>query len=58
MVFASIVEHYTELFSIIFTFVDPLAKLTGMILGIGVGYDAWWIVHQIRKNAQSYEEGA
>ena len=57
MEFAAIVEHYTELFTIVFAFLDPIIKLTGTILGSGIGYDAWWIVHQVRKNAQSYENG-
>lgn len=57
MEFAAIVEHYTELFDIIFTFTDPIVKLTATILGLGIGYDVWWIVHQVRKNAQSYEDG-
>lgn len=57
MAFMSVVEHYTELFNIIFAFIDPIAKLTGIFLGLGIGYDGWWIIHQIRKNAQSFEEG-
>ena len=57
MEFAEIIECYTELFDIIFTFANPIVKLTASILGLGIGYDAWWIVHQVRKNAQSYEDG-
>jgi hypothetical protein len=51
-----IIARYTELFNIIFSFLDPVAKLTAIILGIGIMYDLWWIIHRIRKNAQSYDE--
>lgn len=53
-------QKYTELFNIIFTYATPFFKLAfmifGAIYGIELLIDLAWIVHQIRKNAEAFNE--
>ena len=53
-------QKYTELFNIIFAYATPFFKLAfmifGAIYGIELLIDLAWIVHQIRKNAEAFNE--
>ena len=53
-------QKYTELFNIIFTYATPFFKLAfmifGAIYGIELLIDLAWIVQQIRKNAEAFNE--
>lgn len=46
---------YRSLFDIIFTFVLPFVALYAIAMGIWVLVDLQWIIHQIRINAEKYQ---
>lgn len=46
---------YKSLFDIIFTFVLPFVALYAIGLGIWVLVDLQWIVHQVRINAEKFQ---
>ena len=52
-----IIARYKELFDIIFIFVLPFVKLFAIGIGVWLLVDLQWIVHQIRKNAEGYQNG-
>ena len=54
MEFKEFMDSYRELFNIIITFVIPFVKLFAVGVGISLLVDLQWIVHQIRKNAEGY----
>ena len=53
-------QKYTKLFDLIFTYATPFFKLAfmifGAIYGIELLIDLAWIVHQIRKNAETFND--
>ena len=53
-------QKYTKLFDLIFTYATPFFKLAfmifGAIYGIELLIDLAWIVHQIRKNAEAFND--
>jgi 4-hydroxybenzoate polyprenyltransferase len=53
-------ERYIAAFELVFTYVTPLIKLFvliyGAIYGLNLLVDLAWIIHQIRKNAEDYED--
>lgn len=51
------IDAYRSLFDIIFTFVIPFVKLYAIAMGIWLLIDIQWIVHQIRSNAEGYQNG-
>lgn len=55
--FTDFMNSYKELFNIIFTFVVPFVKLFAIGTGVCLLIDLQWIVHQIRKNAEGYQNG-
>lgn len=57
MVLKDFMDSYVELFDIVFTFVIPLAKLLAIGVGVDLLIDLRWIVHQIRRNAEGYNNG-
>ena len=54
MVSKDFMDSYVELFNTIFTFVIPCAKLLAIWVGVNLLIDLQWIVHQIRRNAEGY----
>lgn len=57
MSFIEFMESYTTLFNIIFAFVIPIAKLYAIGVGIWLLVDVQWIIHQVKTNAEGYQNG-
>lgn len=55
--FTDFMNSYKELFNIIFTFVIPFVKLFAIGMGVWLLIDLQWIVHQIRVNAEGFQNG-
>jgi hypothetical protein len=55
-----VIERYTDIFNIIFSYVIPFVKLYLIIYipiyGVRILRDLSWLIHEIRWNAEHYRD--